>query len=306
MLPIKKYCKEFCYCFYKSVKDTIEHDGIEHAGYLAFLLMLAIFPFLFFLMAIVTVLAPVNLFEYIVDFILNNAINNFMSVLKPRIKEITTTPPHSLLTFAILTAIWTASSIFEAIRTILNKANRVTNTPSYLFRRFISIIEFIIIIFMTILTMFVFGILPSLLGDITSYFDLKNNYYLTFEHETKFFRKTIMISYGCFLISCLYYFLPNKKENFFHTIPGTICVIIFWTLFTYLFKYYLATFSQLSVIYGSIVGVIISLLYFYFCSIIFIFGAEFNYNFWNIICDKKQCRKRPLKVRSKIVCEFRD
>ena len=273
MLPIKKYCKEFFHCFYKSIKDTIEHDGIEHAGYLSFLLMLAIFPFLFFLMAIVTVLAPINLFEYIVDFILNNAINNFISVLKPRIKEITAVPPHSLLTFAILTAIWTASSIFEAMRTILNKANRVVNPPPYLFRRFISIIEFIVIIFMTILTMFVFGILPSLLSDITTYFDLKNHYYITFENETKFFRKIIMVSYGCFLISCLYYFLPNKKQKFLYTIPGTICVIIFWTTFTYLFKYYLETFSQLSVIYGSIAGVIISLLYFYFCSVIFIFVA---------------------------------
>ena len=280
-MPIKKYCKEFYHCFYKSVEDTIQHDGIEHAGYLAFLLMLAVFPFLFFLMAILASFAPVNLFQYIVDFILNNTVDYLISGLKPSIREITSTPPHSLLTFAILTAIWTASSIFEAMRTILNKANRVIHPPSYLFRRFVSIIEFMVIIFITILTMFIFGILPSLLSNIATYFDFANNYYLTFEYETKFFRNVIVISYSCFLISCLYYFLPNKREKFLHTIPGTICVIIFWTLFTYLFKYYLKTFSQLSVIYGSIAGVIISLLYFYFCSIIFIFGAEFNYNFWH-------------------------
>ncbi len=292
MLPVKllKCCRNFCDCFYKSAKDTIEHDGIEHAGYLAFLLMLAIFPFLFFLMAIVSLLGPANLFEYIVDFILSNAIDTLVSVLKPRIKEITNTPPHSLLTLAILSAIWTASSIFEAMRTILNKANRVISPPSYLFRRFISIIEFMVIIFMTIFVMFIFGILPSLLSDISTYFDLRNNYYLTFERETKIFRNIIVISYGCSLILFLYYFLPNKKQKFFHTIPGTVCVIIFWIAFTYLFKYYLATFSQLNVIYGSIVGVIVSLLYFYFCSIIFIFGAEFNYNFCFYYRRKKQCK----------------
>jgi membrane protein len=277
------FCKKLYRCVYQSIEDTINHDGVEHAGYLSFLLMLAIFPFLFFLMAIVSLFGTTSLFEYIIDFIVDNTIDNIISVLKPRIKEITSAPPSSLLTFAILSAIWTASSIFEAMRTILNKASRVTKPPSYLFRRFVSIVEFILIILMTIFVMFIFGILPSILSDFVTYFELKNSaYYIAFEEKTKFFRDIIVFFYVCFLVSFLYFFLPNKKQKFSHTIPGVICVILAWTVFTYVFKYYLATFSQLNVIYGSIVGVIISLLYFYFCSIIFVFGAEFNYNFFEI------------------------
>jgi membrane protein len=278
-----RFYKKLYRCVYQSIEDTINHDGVEHAGYLSFLLMLSIFPFLFFMMAIVSIFGTANLFEYIIDFIVDNTIDNIVSVLKPRIKEITNAPPSSLLTFAIMSAIWTASSTFEAMRTILNKASRVTNPPSYLFRRFISMVEFILIIFMTIFVMLIFGVLPSLLSDFATYFDLKNSsYYLAFEHETKLFRDVIILCYGSFLVSFLYFFLPNKKQKFTHTLPGTICVILSWMVFTYLFKYYLATFSQLNVIYGSIVGVIVALLYFYFCSIIFVFGAEFNHNFFQI------------------------
>ena len=281
--------KNFLLCFYKSIEDTIKHDGIEHAGYLAFLLFFSIFPFLFFLMAIMTLIIPESLSELIIISISDSAdtsFDNLIYFLKPRIHEITKAPPHSLLTLAVFSAIWTASSIFEAIRTILNKANRVIQTPSYLFRRFISIIEFVVLIFVTILIMFFFGIFPSFISDLATFFHLKDfYYYLAFEQETKLLRDTIISLYGFFLILFIYYFLPNKKQIIFNNIPGAILVLFSWNIFTRLFKYYISTFSQLNVIYGSIVGVIIALLYFYFCSIIFIFGAEFNYNF---LSRKKQ------------------
>lgn len=288
-----KFIERFFRCFIKSIKDTVNHDGIEHAGYLSFLLMLSIFPFLFFLMAIITFIIPINLSEQIINSIANSAnmtFENLIYFLKPRINEITNTPPHSLLTLAIFSAIWTASSIFEAIRTILNKSNRVSKPPSYLFRRFISIIEFIVIIFFTILIMFFFGIFPSLISDIAIKFNINNSYYyIAFEQETKLLRDIITVCYGFFLLCFLYYFLPNKKQKFFKILPGIFLVLLFWNWFTQIFKYYISTFSQLNVIYGSIVGVIIALLYFYFCSIIFIFGAEFNFNYYNHKKVKNTC-----------------
>ena len=272
--------KKLYQCISKSILDTVNHDGIEHAGYLSFLLMLAIFPFLFFMMALVNPLLSIfgqnHIYDYLIPYMNGDEADNFIGVLKPRIKEIIAKPPKTLLTFAILSAVWTASSIFEAMRTILNRANRVVNPPSYLTRRLISILEFIVIIFMTSSVMFLFGVAPSLWESFGQYFQVK---IMIFEDEASFVREFIMIIYGCFLISFLYYFLPNQKKSFLMHIPGTVIVMLCWIGFTKLFNYYLSSFSQLSVIYGSIAGVIISLLYFYFCSVIFIFGAEFNYNF---------------------------
>jgi membrane protein len=253
----------------------VNHDGIEHAGYLSFLLMLAIFPFLFFMMALVSLFGQEHVYDYLITYINSNEADNFIGVLKPRIKEIIARPPKTLLTFAILSAVWTASSIFEAMRTILNRANRVVNPPSYLIRRLISVLEFMVIIFMTSLVMFLFGVAPSLWESVGQYLNFKIH---LFEEESSILREFVMIVYGCFLVSFLYCFLPNQKKPFLPHIPGTVIVMLCWISFTKLFNYYLSSFSQLSVIYGSIAGVIISLLYFYFCSVIFIFGAEFNYN----------------------------
>ncbi len=35
-------------CLAQAIFKTIEHDGIEHAGYMAFMILLSIFPFVMF------------------------------------------------------------------------------------------------------------------------------------------------------------------------------------------------------------------------------------------------------------------
>jgi membrane protein len=52
-MPVMITLKQLLGCTRKAVVNTIVHDGIEHAGYLAFLGLLAMFPFLVFMFAII-------------------------------------------------------------------------------------------------------------------------------------------------------------------------------------------------------------------------------------------------------------
>ncbi|MFM6972385.1 MAG: YihY/virulence factor BrkB family protein, partial [Alphaproteobacteria bacterium] len=79
--------------------------------------------------------------------------------------------------------------------------------------------------------------------------------------------------------SVLYYALPNAKQKITQTLPGSILAVILWVLLVNIFSIYLNNFDQMNFVYGSIAGVIISLMFFYLISLAFIFGAEFNYNF---------------------------
>ena len=130
-----------------SVLDTIRQDGIEHAGYLAFLSIFSLFPFLIFLISIVGFFGASEIGAQIVHTILSAAPREMAEALAPRINEIISGPPQSFLTIAIIGVIWTASSSVEGCRTILNRAYRIAFPPPYLWRRFISILEFFVIIF---------------------------------------------------------------------------------------------------------------------------------------------------------------
>ena len=106
---IKRQFKIIIKSFLSGVHNTAKHDGIEHAGYISFLLMLSVFPFVVFLMAIVGRLGSDYIADNLIDLMLNGSLANFIWALKPRIIEITSTPPQSLLTFVILSAVWTSS-----------------------------------------------------------------------------------------------------------------------------------------------------------------------------------------------------
>lgn len=268
---------------YQSIYDMVMHDGIEHAGYLSFLLMLTIFPFLVFFVAVVGFIGNESLGTFLVDLILHSSWAQFIDALKPRIVEITSNPPQSLLTIAIISAIWTASSIFEALRTILNRANRVSNTPAYILRRLVSIIEFIAAISVTICFLLVLIILPYISDFIINLLHIDKNSLLAhvIDPETGISHSVLFASFTFFIVSYTYHALPNCKRQFRYAIPGTMIALIGWYIASIGFKYYLSNFPQVNLIYGSIAGIIISLLYFYICSIIFIVGAEFNYHIYN-------------------------
>ena len=264
--------------FYDAGINTVKHDGIEHAGYLSFLLMLSIFPFLVFLTAVidpVSKFTQFNLVATLTELILDSPFQNFIEALKPRIIEITSKPPQSFLTLATISTIWTASSIFEGMRTALNKAYNIQKPPSYIFRRLFSILEFIIVICITFIITFTLIIYPHLLQLLKEYTEIENFFYLP-DIQKSILHDLVLYCAGAFFILYIYCFLPSVKKNIIRSLPGTLVVLMLWSLFSSIFQYYIIYFPQINVIYGSIAGVIISLLYFYICSLILIYGAELN------------------------------
>ncbi|APR98506.1 YihY/virulence factor BrkB family protein [Wolbachia endosymbiont of Folsomia candida] len=254
------------YCLYRALIDTIYNDGIEHAGYLSFLLLLSIFPFLIVLIALGSTFANF-LDQYNIGwvFIIDNMPQDILASLMPRIREIISGPPQSLLTLAIVGSVWTASSTVEGFRTILNKAYKVPVSPhTYIWRRVLSILQFLVVTLIITLTI-VFSTLAPMLVD--------------FSYQGISYTKYLLVEFVLFtVVSWLYFMLPNIKQNVSDVFPGSCVAVVLWTISASAFKQYLKTsFDQLNLIYGSLGGVVVSLLFFYMLSLIFIYGAKFNF-----------------------------
>ncbi len=258
-----------------SVLDTIRQDGIEHAGYLAFLSIFSLFPFLIFLISIVGFFGASEMGAQIVHTILLAAPREMVETLAPRINEIISGPPQSFLTIAIIGVIWTASSSVEGCRTILNRAYRIAFPPPYLWRRFISILEFFVITFSIVIGIIIFIIVPTFLKEVEGAFSLN----LNFDYDFFYLRQLAIFVVLISATSLLYYALPNAKQKISQTVPGSIVVVLLWVSLEKGFSFYLENFHQFNLVYGSLAGIIVSLMFFYLISLAFIFGAEFNYHF---------------------------
>ncbi len=77
-------------------------------------------------------------------------------------------------------------------------------------------------------------------------------------------------------VSGLYYLLPAARLRLRWVLPGAVLVTLLWLLTATLFSYYVAHFGSYTVTYGSLAGIILTLIFFYALAVIFIFGAEFN------------------------------
>lgn len=261
--------------FRMAIVDTVRQDGVEHSGYLAFLLLLSFFPFLIFVFSIIGIFGASDLGVQIIKFILSSTPKEVGDGLKPYIDEIISGPPQGLLTIAIIGVIWTASSSVEGCRTILNRAYRVEFPPPYLLRRLFSIGEFFVITFVIIVGIITFVLLPNFLEQNNADLLIK----LHFNYDSYHLRHITFLTLLTLATSMLYYALPNAKQKITQTLPGSIIAVALWIVVEHVFSIYLTNFHQVNFVYGSLAGIIISLLFFYLISLIFIFGAEFNYHF---------------------------
>ncbi len=273
-----------------SIYDTVKQDGVEHAGYLAFLSILSLFPFLIFLIAIIGFFGASHVGINVIHSILSAAPKEMADALAPRINEIISGPPQTFLTLAIIGVIWTASSSVEGCRTILNRAYRIHYPPPYLLRRLFSILEFFILIFIIVTGIIIFVVAPNILQEAEKGFSFS----LRIDYDFYYLRFVAVFSLLTCATSLLYYALPNAKQKFSQTVPGSILTVLLWIVVEHIFALYLENFHQFSLVYGSLAGVIISLMFFYLVSLIFILGAEFNYHFhrtYRIFLGKKPDKK---------------
>ncbi|MBU6339642.1 MAG: YihY/virulence factor BrkB family protein [Rickettsiales bacterium] len=258
-----------------AIIDTVKQDGIEHGGYLAFLTLLSFFPFLIFIFTIIGLFGASETGVKLIYSIISTAPKEVVEALTPRFQEIVSGPPQSFLTIAIIGVIWTASSLVEGYRTILNRAYRVHFPPPYVWRRLISFVEFFVIIFIIVIGIIIFIVVPIILKTI----EVKFSTNFKIDYDFFYIRHIAIFTILTCTISMLYYALPNVKQKISKTIPGSILAVLLWFVLVKLFALYLANFHQFNFVYGSLAGIIISLMFFYLISLVFILGAEFNYHF---------------------------
>lgn len=270
--------KKIINSFLKAMIDFIRHDGIEHAGYMTLIVIIALFPFLVLIIAIAGFIGELDASKEFINMLINEAPVHVQNFLLPRILEITSGPPESIRTIAILGAIWTASSSFEGLRTIFNRAYRVISPPAYIFRRLLSIMQFLIFTMIIFLLIFMLIFVPIIALKIARMLEIEINIFPYIYMFRTITIPCIMLTF----VSSLYYFLPNIKQSLRKVLPGAILVVISWSISGSLLSLYLKNFRQVNLIYGSLEGIIITLLFFYINNITLIFGAEFNYHLSNI------------------------
>ena len=270
-----KQSTRFSYICYRAAHNLVADYGIEMAGYLTFLSLLALFPYLLVMVSAAAFVGQGEEGRQFIELVLTHMPAELVLTIRPRIVEILSGPPHGLLTFAILGAIWTSSSAIEGVRKVLNRAYRVSAPPRYLSRRLTSIGQVIVLTLLILLVITLLVVTPIALHYLTELTGISipikmqnflNAYFVYLGGASLFI-----------IVASLYYVLPNLKQTLGNVIPGAMLVVFLWVSGAVITSFYLTKVSQLTLVYGSLSGFIATLIFLYVMILIFIYGAEFNH-----------------------------
>lgn len=269
---MRKKLKKFSFLL-EAVKSFIKHDGMVMAGYLAFLTMLALFPFIIFLVSLAGFFGQSQAGPQALEALFEYMPEDVTKVLQGPIEKMIQTTDKSIMTFSIVGAIWVSSSAIDAARLAIVRAFGTVSRRPFLRRRAEGLLLVVlsassIIIGMTIL---VFG--PVAWKIIINYIPLEADWKLVWN----LVRMSISISL-IFGALCLSYFIlkPRKLNSRTPVIAGAFTSLILWMIVGNGFSIYLKHFGNYDVTYGSLAGAIITLMLFYFIGASYIFGAEVN------------------------------
>lgn len=258
--------------FAQATAGFLQDDGLMMSGHLAFVSFLAFFPFLIFLVALAGFLGRTEAGAELVAVLLYVMPPLVSEVVGPPIQDVIENPRSDLLTLGIIATIWTAGSGVEALRRVLNRALSVREyRPIWQTRAkamsFVVLFAGIVVIGLTLL---IVG--PVAYGYVEDFLNLPPSWAKAFVGvrlgATPFSFLLVVI--------ILYQFLPARRLKLRHTVPGAVLVIVMWIVAAIGFSRYLSLMGNYDVTYGSLGGMIITLLFFYIVGAIFIWGAEFN------------------------------
>jgi membrane protein len=255
-----------------AIVHLIYDGGMTYAGHIAFMTLFSSFPFLIFLTALAGEIGQMDAAREFVTMALRALPPEVAEAIAPAIGEVMSTRRTGLMTISILASLWATSSGIEALREALNKAYGVEEPRSILFCRLQSLAFTIIFSICIILVILVLVVWPVLWSYIQPMLDLPSQRGWMYGA----LRYLVGVALLYLVVALLYRWLPSRHLPLREILPGAAVTVVLWVTLAGLFSWYLQNLGRFSVTYGSLGGIVVTLLFFYVSATIFVFGAEIN------------------------------
>jgi membrane protein len=257
----------------KRVAYGVYTDGFIHAGNLAYLAILSIFPFIIVAAALAQLVGQSEGGLQTLEAVLETMPPNVAAVLEQPIQDVINARSGTLLWVGALIGLWSVGSFIETIRDIIRRAYGVQSSrPFWEYRLFSTglIIAAVLAIFLS------FG--ASLVLSSVQQFIVER---IEGADEVVGFFTLIRFVPALLLFAALYVLFyaltPGRyRAKSCPKWPGAAFVTLWWVLTVALLPQALSALGGYDLTYGSLAGVAIALLFFFLVGMGVVIGAELN------------------------------
>lgn len=257
----------------KRVVIGVYSDGFIHAGNLAYLTLVALFPFFIVAAAITQILGATQVGIETVNGFLLTVPPSVADVLRPAITDVLNARTGNLLWIGALVGLWTVGSLIETIRDILRRAYGTKPSKPFWHYR----LSAIGIIFLSVLgAMFALALqvlLAAVEAVIERLFPFADSA-IALITASRFVPTLLLFAMLYMLFVALTPGLYRARR--FPKWPGAAFTALWWYGTSLLLPIILSHLSSYSLTYGGLAGAMITLIFFFIIGLGVVIGAELN------------------------------
>ena len=249
------------------------NDGFIHAGNLAYLAMLSIFPFFILGAAIFSAFGEAAERAATINAVLTALPPVVANVIEPVARDAIEARDGWLLWVGAAIGLWTVGSLVETIRDILRRAYGTEATHAFWKYRLASSAMILGAVFLLLLSLIAQFLIGAAQQVIEAYFpqlvDRVADLRLT----------RIVPTIGLFgsLYLIFYSLTPSKyRRKRYPKWPGAVLTTLWWIAVATLMPVVLRNFFAYDLTYGGLAGVMIALFFFWLVGLGVVIGAELN------------------------------
>ena len=249
------------------------HDGFMYAGNLAYLSLIALFPFFITATAIASLFGQSEAGLAAVETVLRTMPAGVAEVVHEPVQDVLTARTGPLLWFGALVGLWTVGNLIETIRDILRRAYGSVYEQSFWRYRLFSA-GLVVGAVLLMLLSFSLQLLIVAVDQLIAAFAPSLTRVL---REIWLSRFVPLVGLFVTLYFIFLLLTPTQyRGKAYPTWPGALLTMLWWAVTLWGLPLVLSHMLSYDLTYGSLAGVMITLLFFYVVGLGLVAGAEFN------------------------------
>ena len=257
----------------KRIAVGVYNDGFIHAGNLAFLALMALFPFFIVAAALAQILGESESARLTVATILSQLPGGVANTLREPVQEVLTARTGPLLWFGAIIGLWTVGSFIETIRDILRRCYGVRYCAPFWEYRLGSILMIIGAVVLMLLAFALSVMLRSVQVAVEAWVPFADDVV----SAISFYRVIPALALFGTVYALFYALTPSRyRKNRCPKWPGALLITAWWLGTVEMLPNVIGLLGGYALTYGSLAGVMIVLIFFFMIGLGVVAGAELN------------------------------
>ena len=255
-------------------RESQEDELLGRAAQLAYYALLALFPALIFLTALMGLFSVENFMPELMSYLRNVLPSDALSMVQRFLTQVAEGSGANILSIGALGALWASSSGVTAIMDALNVVFDVKEDRRSFWRvRLTAILLTIGLAGFVILSLALVLYGPTIGRWIADFM----GFGVAFTWLWNVLQWPIIAGLMLIVVAAIYHLCPDRRYKRWHWVtPGSVFAVLMWLVVSLGFKAYVDNFGDYNKVYGSIAGVIVLMLWFYWSGMVLLLGGEIN------------------------------